>query len=131
MKAVDTNLLVRFLVVDDPAQAARVKKIFETAEGSGDVRMVSTLVALELVWVLSAVYECSRNDILDAFEQLCMLPVLCFENPDLINGLIRMGRTTGTDLPDILIGLAGQALGCRTTLTFDRKAAQSGLFEAV
>ncbi len=128
MNALDTNLLVRFLVNDDRKQAHKVKQLFETAERAGEVFMLTTVVALELIWVLSAVYECSRADILRALEQLCMLPIVHFENPTLIQRLISLGRDTTIELPDLLIGLAGQSLGCETTLTFDRKAAQSDLF---
>lgn len=129
MKALDTNLLVRFLINDDQEQAERVKELFEAAERSGEVFLVSTVVALELIWVLSAVYECSRADILRALEQLGMLPIVHFENLALIQRLVSIGRTTTTDLPDLLIGLAGHALDCEATLTFDRKAAQSHLFQ--
>lgn len=129
MKALDTNLLVRFLVSDDPVQAQAVKDCFESAERSGDVFMVANVVVLELIWVLSAVYDCARSDILDALEQLCMLPIIRFERSELVHQLINAGRTGTTDLPDILIGLSGQALGCETTLTFDRKAAESEIFD--
>ncbi len=131
MKALDTNLLVRFLVNDDIEQAEKVKALFERAETEKDVFIITTAVVLELIWVLSAVYDCSRTDILNAIEQLCMLPILRFERPELIHQFISHGRITAADLPDILIGLCGQAMGGETTLTFDRKAATSELFELV
>lgn len=129
MKALDTNVLVRFLVNDDRGQAEIVKELFEGAERTNEVFMVTSLVALELIWVLSAVYECARADILRALEQLCMLPIVQFEDPDLIQRLISMGRGTTTDLPDLLIGLSGLSRGCEATLTFDRKAAQTEMFQ--
>ena len=129
MKALDTNLLVRFLINDDQEQAEKVKNLFEQAELSGEVFMVTSVVVLELIWVLSAVYECTRAEVLLALEQLAMLPIVHFENLPLIRRLISLGRATGTDLSDLLIGLVGQSLNCNTTLTFDRKAAQSDLFE--
>lgn len=128
MKALDTNLLVRFLIADDLEQAEKVKEIFEAAENSETVFIISTVVVLELIWVLSAVYECTRSNILDALEQLCMVPILRFENPDLIYRLVNHGRMDNIDLPDLLIGLAGQTLGCDSTLTFDQKASRSELF---
>lgn len=128
MKALDTNVLVRFLVNDDREQAQIVKELFESAERANEVFMVTSLVALELIWVLSAVYECSRADILRTLEQLCMLPIVQFEDLTLIQRLINMGRGATTDLPDLLIGLSGLSLGCETTLTFDRKAAQTEMF---
>jgi len=129
MNALDTNLLVRFLVNDDLKQAEKVKELFEEAEHSGEVFMVTSVVVQELIWVLSAVYECARSDVLRALEQLSMLPILHFENLVLIQRLISVGRDTTTDLPDLLIGLVAKSLGCEVTITFDRKAAQSNLFK--
>jgi predicted nucleic-acid-binding protein len=129
VKGLDTNTLVRFLVNDDTNQAARVKNLFEASEQSGAMLLISTPVVLELLWVLAAVYACSRPVILNALEELSMLPFLRFENPDLIHQLISTGRGTDIDLADILIGLAARHLNCDTTITFDRKAANSSLFE--
>jgi len=129
MHALDTNALVRFLVNDDTKQATRVKNIFETAEKDGSVFIITLAVVLELLWVLAAVYDRSRASILTALEELTLLPILRFEKPDLVQQLIILGRSTAIDLPDILIGLSARHLECVTTLTFDRKAAKSSLFE--
>jgi hypothetical protein len=42
--------------------------LLEKAERSGDAFMVTTVVVLELIWVLSSVYGCRRGDIIDASE---------------------------------------------------------------
>jgi predicted nucleic-acid-binding protein len=129
MKALDTNVLVRFLINDDKFQAARVRSIFEQAEQEGQVFFVAVPVVLELLWVLAAVYERPREAILNAVEQLTMLPILRFEDSDRLRRFVVQGRAANADLADILIGLSGAALGCDATLTFDQKAARSPLFE--
>ncbi len=128
MKGLDTNILVRFLANDDKKQAARVKKLFEAAELSGERFVVPAPVVLELLWVLTAVYEYPREAVLNALEQMTLMPILNFEDPERIYQLINLGRTAKTDLPDILIGLSAQSLGCENTLTFNKKAAGSELF---
>ena len=42
---------------------------------------------------------------------------------------VQRSRKEKTELPDLLVALSGEAAGCETTLTFDRKAARSSLFE--
>jgi predicted nucleic-acid-binding protein len=129
MKALDTNILVRFLVRDDTIQAEKVRILFEEAEKAGNVFFISIPVVLELIWVLDAVYNCSRPAILTAIEQLNMLPFLRFESSDRIHRLISTGRSSNTDLPDIMIGLSALDHQCSATITFDRKTATSSLFD--
>ena len=129
MKALDTNVLVRFLLADDKAQARRVRDIFEDAERTGDRFMVTSPVVLEMIWVLSAVYDFSREEVNRALELLSQMPILEFQDYDRILDLIRLGKTSKADLPDVFIGLVGRSSGCETTLTFDKRLAATGLFE--
>ena len=129
MKAVDTNILVRFLVTDDKAQARRVRDAFEDVERAGERFMVTSPVLLELIWVLRAVYDFTREEVTHALELLSQMPVLEFQDYDQVLDLIRMARSSKADLSDVLIGLAGRSSGCETTLTFDKRLAATGLFE--
>ncbi len=129
MKALDTNVLVRFLLNDDEVQGEKVRQLFERAELSQERFFVTNVVVLEMLWVLSAVYDLTRLDVLQGLELLTELPILRFEDHHATLDLIRLGRRSKTDLPDLLIGLLGRARGCETTLTFDKGARKSGLFE--
>jgi predicted nucleic-acid-binding protein len=83
---------------------------------------------LELLWVLRAIYGFDRRESLEALELLTQLPVLELEDHDAILDLVRLGRSTRADLPDLLIGLAGRSAGAGTTLTFEKGLAATGLF---
>ena len=82
-----------------------------------------------MLWVLSAVYDFTRVETVQALELLTQMPILEFENYELVQELIRLGRATKTDLPDLLIGLSGKSCGCEATLTFEKGLAATGLFE--
>ena len=129
MKSLDTNVLVRFLIGDDEAQAQLVHRIFLNAEQQGQLLYISTVVLLETIWVLDSVYGCSRSAILEAMENLVKMPILCFERRDAVISLCQ--NTRDIDPADLLIGLIAKDAGCDTTLTFDRKAAKSGLFTLI
>jgi predicted nucleic-acid-binding protein len=129
VKALDTNVLVRFLLADDKGQALRVKRMFEAAEHSGERFKITTPVLLEMIWVLSAVYELTRDEVLHALELLAQMPILEFESYDDVQRLIRLGRSTRADLSDLLIGVVAQSGGCDVTLTFEKGLQQTELFE--
>lgn len=129
MKAIDTNLLVRFLVNDDREQAGLVRQLFSEAETSDGTYLVTLPVVLELIWVLRSVYELKNEIILTAIDQLSLMTVLIFDRFDCVQELVRQGTKTGLELDDLLIAVCGLSGGAVTTLTFDRKAAQEPWFE--
>lgn len=75
MIAVDTNVLVRFITNDDPAQANRARRLIE----AGPVFVAKT-VLLELEWVLRGAYGLDRPTILKAVRGLLGLPTVTAED---------------------------------------------------
>lgn len=129
MKGIDTNILIRFLTGDDEQQAKKVYKIFKSAETAKEEFFVPLLVVLELIWVLDAVYEISREEILNSISDLLLMPILRFENRSTIQQFIYSCRGTKYDLSDILIAHSAKSKGCDTIITFDKKASRFSLFE--
>ncbi len=129
MKALDTNVLIRFLVVDDEKQARIVHDLFRQAETNQQALFVPSLVTLEMVWVLESVYDISRNHILDAFQKLLLMPILSFDAQEVLQHVIQSARNGSEDLADLLIAHAAVQSGCSTVLTFDKKAAGFKLFQ--
>ncbi len=75
MKALDTNILVRFLVRDDSSMAARVDQLLDAANTRGNSFLVSLPVVLEFLWVLKSGYKRSRPDILEAVAKRSLMAV--------------------------------------------------------
>lgn len=128
MKAIDTNVLVRFLVNDDRAQAERVRQLFATAEQQHDVFYVPLLVLLETIWVLESAYQVKRADLIETLAELLMMPVLKFEQREAVQAMLDDVATTNLDLPDALIAQSAVRMGCEGVLTFDQKAARGPAF---
>jgi len=131
LKALDTNVVVRFLLGDDPRQGARARRRLVEAEATGEPLLLSIPVMLELIWVLTAVYDFPRAEVLEALDLLAGMPALGFESYELVIELVRRGRAGNDDLPDLLIGLWAAERGCGSTLTFDKALPPTGLFESV
>ena len=129
MKALDTNLLVRFLVADHAEQSASVRSLFEQAEERREILFVTIPVVLETLWVLKAVYEIPRAAVLQALEKLSALSFLRFEAEDRLARFLTAAKGSKLDLADLLIGLTAKDHGCSVTLTLDRKSARDEMFE--
>lgn len=116
MRAIDTNVIVRFLTADDPAQARAARSVIE----GGDV-FIGTTVALETEWVLRAGYQFSSGEIAAALRGLGGLPGVTLEAPaELAQALDWMGE--GMDFADALH--LARARHCSAFVTFDRRLAR-------
>ena len=129
MKALDTNILVRFLVRDDESQADHVLSVLQAAERKKEVFFVPSLVLLKTLWVLESVYEIPRTRICEVFEELLLLPVLKFEDQSAVRKFVREAFKTEIELSDLLIATSAEFHSCDSVITFDKKACRYGLFE--
>ena len=128
MIAVDTNIVVRFLVCDDAKQAETARKRLKQAEKDRERLFVPLLVVLETIWVLESAYDKSRSEILDSIRDMRQMPVLEFEADEVIEHLLNDGRKWKADLADILIAHTARASGCDAGITFDKGAAKLPFF---
>ncbi|PIE58503.1 MAG: VapC toxin family PIN domain ribonuclease [Desulfobulbus propionicus] len=129
MKAIDTNILVRFLVGDSKKQAQVVYTLFKETESKSEELFVPLLVIIELIWVLESVYSVGRKELLDCIGDLLLMPILKFEHVEAIQKFIRVARNSTCDLSDLLIAHSTRNSGCETIYTFDKKASKHELFE--
>jgi len=129
MIAVDTNIIVRFLVRDDEDQAEAARKRLKQAERERERLLVPLLVVLETIWVLESAYDKSRSEILDSIEDMRQMPVFEFEADAAIARLLDDGRTYKADLADILIAHSAHAASCDAGITFDKGAAKLPFFK--
>lgn len=129
MKAIDTNILIRFLVGDNELQAKIVYSIFKKAESEKRELFVPLLVILEMIWVLESVYDISRTEILDAIRDLLLMPIFKFDQQPALQQLVHVAQGNTYDLSDLLIAHSAKVNGCEAVITFDKKASKFNLFE--
>jgi predicted nucleic-acid-binding protein len=119
--ALDTNILVRYLVGDDARQAAVAGRVIEDTLTASDPGFVSLVVLVELSWVLSRVYGCTTGEIAAIFAELIASPTILVEQSAAVATAIALPHD---DLADNLLHEVGKAHGCSHTVTFDRKFAR-------
>lgn len=122
MIGLDTNVLVRFLVQDDPDQAAKATQLM-AGLNDAEPGFVCREVLVELVWVLERAYGLARRDIASALDGLLEARELMIEVSDRVAIATDRYRKGGAGFADQMVALAGQGVGCRETVSFDRKAA--------
>ncbi len=83
---------------------------------------------LETIWVLESAYDKSRLEVLDAIEDLRRMPVFEFEQDDVVEQVLREGRSGKADLADLLIACSAASSGCDAGITFDKNAARHPFF---
>ena len=123
MIALDTNVLVRFLVNDEPEQAEAARSLLAglTERERG---FVCREVAVELVWVLKRAYGFSRDRIATVLEALAATEELEVEAVDDVIRAASSYRLGGAGFSDLMIAAAAKRRGARTLYTFDRQAAR-------
>jgi predicted nucleic-acid-binding protein len=124
MLGIDTNVLVRFLVRDDPEQFERARRLIKRELGGGETVLISLLVLLETEWVLRSRYDVAKAEIVGALSALLDAVELEFEDEPSVEEALFTWKDSATEFADCLINARHRALGCRATATFDVRAAK-------
>ena len=123
MIGLDTNVLVRYIMQDDPKQSPMATKIVESMEGvgSGYITLVSIV---ELVWVLSASFELTRSQVAQALDGIVRTKQFKIESADQVIRALRVFKVGKSDFADCLIERSANSAGCDKTITFDVNASK-------
>jgi len=123
MIGLDTNVLVRYIMQDDPLQSAKATQLLESLDAN-NLGFVALASILELYWVLTASYKLSRAQAAQALDALLHTRQIQVEQADRVIHALRAHATGQGDFADCLIERSAAAAGCTHTLTFYVKAAQ-------
>ena len=118
MRAVDTNVIVRYLTGDDPKQAEKARTLI----GQEPV-FVPRTVLLEVEWVLRGAYDLPSRQTIPALRALAGIPGVSVEDAALVAKAMDWAEG-GMDFADALHLAA--AAECESFLTFDKRFARSG-----
>lgn len=114
--SVDTNILIRAVLQDDPEQGPAAAKLLSEA----------TLIAIplpslcEFVWVLRRGAKLSTHDVAQSIRDLVTADNVAMNRPAVEAGLAML--EAGGDFADGVIAFEGQWLGGEEFVSFDREA---------
>jgi len=121
MRAVDTNILVRYVINDDPKQAAVVENFWVESETKKEAIFIPVLVLCELMWVLSRLYGQTKPQLIEVLDKLLAVGFFRFEQESAVRQSLAQYRRGKATFPDYVIGEISRQAGCRDTVTFDRE----------
>ncbi|HEY7838186.1 MAG TPA: type II toxin-antitoxin system VapC family toxin [Terriglobales bacterium] len=121
MIGLDTNVLVRYITQDDPAQAAKAAALLESLTAA-EPGFISLVVTAELAWVLERTYRLGRGPLAAVVERLLQTETLRVQNDTEVFAAMLEMRHGHADFADALIAALARSAGCRHTATFDRRA---------
>ena len=124
MAALDTNVLVRFLVRDDPVQFEAARTLVLAAVQSGQTLFVPITVALELEWVLRTNFGFKKAEVVSTLSRLLATTELRFESESALEVALLMFSEGSADLSDCLHVALANAAGEAPLWTFDKAAAK-------
>ncbi|MBL0090845.1 MAG: type II toxin-antitoxin system VapC family toxin [Piscinibacter sp.] len=111
MPALDTNVLVRYIVQDDTAQLAAAKRLISRCVAEGATLFVPVTVVLELEWVLRSSFEFGKDEVLMTLSSLFSAAELTFESERALEVALQLFRKGSADFADYLhVALAGVSL---------------------
>lgn len=120
MHSADSNVIVRLLVEDHPDQVRRAEAFVE----AGRPVWVSTVVLVEIVWVLTTVYGWNKPQIVAMLETATTGRDFVFQAVDTVRAGLALYRSSKADFPDCLALELARAEGHLPFGTFDKAIAK-------
>ncbi len=128
MRGLDTNVLVRHLVQDDPGQSKKASQ-FITRECSRESPcLLNRIVLCELVWVLESAYGYPKEIIATVLERILRTSQFVIEGRQAAWAALNKYQKGGADFADYLLATVNCELGCAHTVTLDKKAGREAGF---
>lgn len=122
MIGLDTNVVVRYLVQDDPDQSATASALIENLTET-DPGYLSLVTVVELYWVLRRAYKVTVSQCAELLEGLLDARELRVDQDAIVRAALTATHA-GPDFADAVIAELGRAASCDYTVTFDQRAAR-------
>lgn len=124
MAALDTNILVRFLVEDDAAQLAAARRLIRKCLRDGETLYVPVTVSLELEWVLRSGFGFGKPAVVATLSRLLGASELSFESEGALEVALVLYGQGAADYSDCLHVALASAAGEQPLWTFDKAASK-------
>lgn len=131
MPALDTNVILRYIVEDDPKQTRVAQRYIEQHIEAGDALFLATSVILETEWVLRSVYKFTRDATIDALVGLLEAREMTFQDEASIERAVHLYREFNIDFADCLHLATAQTFDQLPLASFEKKARDIAGFEAL
>jgi predicted nucleic-acid-binding protein len=130
MIGLDTNVLLRLFVEDDPAQCKRVRRFVDAATAD-EPCLINSVVLAEFAWALAKKMKRKRAEVARLIEEVLSADDLDIPQRSAAQRALAAYRAGKADFPDYFLAEINAELGCASTATFDLVALDSPAFSSV
>jgi len=130
MIGLDTNVLLRLFVEDDPRQCDRARRFVDAAT-LDEACVINPIVLAEFAWTLARNFKKKRNEVAHLIGEVLSADDLEIPYRRAAEGALSAYRKGKADFPDYLLANINAELGCASTATFDGDALDSPAFSPV
>ncbi len=120
MIGIDTNILLRLWLNDDPAQSKRIDSLLAEHGGTPGSLLVTDVVLAEAVWTLRSAFDQDKAAQLIALRSLLHETAFAFEDRAAVMHAAEMFERGNCGFSDCLVVAKNSRHGCDFTATFDR-----------
>ncbi len=120
MIALDTNVVLRLFIGDDPGQEAAAGRLFAQAARDGTRLYIADAVLCEVAWVCRARYKMNRGETAQLLAELLRTERVVVQDGQGLDAAIEGYREGPGDFSDYLIRARAAAIGVREVVTFDK-----------
>ena len=130
MIGLDTNVLLRLFLEDDPGQTQRARR-FVYAATEDEPCLVNSVVLAEFAWVLAKKMKRRRAEVARLIEEVLSADDLQIPDRGAVERALAAYCAGRADFPDYFLAEINAELGCASTATFDGAALDSPAFSPV
>lgn len=125
MIGLDTNVVIRFLIQDDPVQCKKANQFIEKQIATGETFWICQVTLCEVFWVLEKCYKLGKKELVNVLSSLLQTRQIQIEHDVLAWQALRdYEKSSKVGFPDCLIGKLNAYHECTYTYTFDKDAAK-------
>lgn len=124
MIGIDTNILIRFIMGDDPRQHEAAVAFLEEKLTEQEPGFINIGTLLEMVWVLRSRCRIPKEGVLLVLERLLRTETIKLQHEREVSRAFAAWKQGEGSFSDLLIGELNAAAGCAATFTFDKEASR-------
>jgi predicted nucleic-acid-binding protein len=120
MIGIDTNILLRLWLNDDPAQNQRIDALLAEHGNTPGSLLITDVVLAEAMWTLRSAFNQDKAALLIAVRSLLEETAFAFEDREAVAQALQLFEQASCGFPDCLVVAKHGLRGCDFTATFDR-----------
>jgi predicted nucleic-acid-binding protein len=129
MIGVDTNILVRYVLDDDPVWSPAAVKFIDETLSSDNVGFVNVVTLAEFAWTLKREASFNREALAIVIESFLQSDKIVLGHADIVHKALVRFKTGNSGFADCLIAELNLGSGAAPTMTIDKRAARNDTFE--